>query len=119
VSPPEYRHVTKPQGKGGRPPQGERALTGAERQARYRQLQISTCTAPPSSVRPHRTSSRPQRWRAAVAELIALQAEYAAWLDRVPEPLRDTATGEALQAIIDLDLNELLVVELPRGFGRD
>ena len=47
----ECRHVTKPQGKGGRPPQGERALTGAERQARYRQLQISTYTAPPSPVR--------------------------------------------------------------------
>jgi hypothetical protein len=35
-----------------------------------------------------------------------------------PAGLRNSATGEALQAIIDLDLNELLVVELPRGFGR-
>jgi hypothetical protein len=43
--------------------------------------------------------SRPQRWRAAVAELVALQTEYAAWLDALPESLRDGATGEALQAI--------------------
>ena len=33
--PMEYRHVTKSQRR-GRPPQSERALTGAERQARYR-----------------------------------------------------------------------------------
>jgi hypothetical protein len=115
----EYRHVAKHQGKGGRPPQGERALTRAERQARYRQRHLSDCAAPPSPVRPRRISNRPQRWRAAVAELVALQAEYAAWLDRLPEPLHDGATGEALQAIIDLDLDELLAIEPPRGFGRD
>jgi hypothetical protein len=33
--------------------------------------------------------------------------------------LRDGATGEALQAIIDLDLDELASIEPPRGFGRD
>jgi hypothetical protein len=27
-----------------------------------------------------------------------LQTEYAAWLDALPEPLRDGTTGEALQA---------------------
>ena len=48
-----------------------------------------------------------------------MQAEYAAWLDRVPEPMRDSATDEALQTIIDLDLDEQLAVELPHGFGRD
>jgi hypothetical protein len=32
--------------------------------------------------------------------------------------LRD-ATGEALQAIVDLDLAELASIEPPRGFGRD
>jgi hypothetical protein len=31
----------------------------------------------------------------------------------------DGATGEALQAIIDLDLDELIATEPPRGFGRD
>jgi hypothetical protein len=34
----EYRYVTKYQ-RPGRPPEGGRALTGAERQARYRQRQ--------------------------------------------------------------------------------
>jgi hypothetical protein len=61
----------------------------------------------------------------AVAVLVALQAEYAAWLDALPEALRDGAIGEALQAIpgssprTDLDLDELVSIEPPRGFGRD
>jgi hypothetical protein len=63
--------------------------------------------------------SRAHRWRDAVAELTALQAEYAAWLDALPENLRDGATGEALQAIADLDLDDLLAIEPPRGYGRD
>jgi hypothetical protein len=33
--------------------------------------------------------------------------------------LRHGATGEALQAIVDLDLDDLLAVEQPRGYGRD
>ena len=118
MSPLEYRHVTKPQGR-GRPPQGERALSGAERQARYRQRRAGSGAAAVRPVRPPQPRSRPQRWRAAVAELVALQAEYAAWLDLLPEPLRDGATGEALQAIVDLDLDELIAIEPPRGFGRD
>ena len=68
---------------------------------------------------PLRRRTRPQRWHAAVAELLALQVEYVAWLEAMPEPLRDSATGEALQAIVDLDLDELLAIEPPRGFGRD
>jgi len=104
----------------GRKPQGRPALTDAERQARYRARLV---VAPPPSIhRPdgsalHRT--RLQRWHAAVAELLALQAAYAAWFDALPEPLRDGATGEALQAIIDLDLDELIAIEPPRGYGRD
>jgi len=54
-----------------------------------------------------------------VAELTELQAQYAAWLDALPDNLRDSATAEALQAICDLDLTELQVTEPPRGFGRD
>jgi len=118
MSPVEYRHVTKYQGR-GRPPQGERALSGAERQARYRQRQVARRVAPPHPVRPPRLRTRPQRWHAAVAELVALQTEYAAWFEALPEALRDGATGEALQAIIDLDLDELIAIEPPRGFGRD
>ena len=118
MSPLEYRHVTKYQGR-GRPPQGERALSGAERQARYRQRQAARRAVPPRPVRPLRPRPRPQRWRAAVAELVALQAEYAAWLEALPEALREGATGEALQAIVELDLDELIAIEPPRGFGRD
>jgi hypothetical protein len=118
MTPLEYRHVTKYQSR-GRPPEGERALTGAERQARYRQRQAEGHAAPAAPVRSPRPHTRPQRWRAAVAELAALQAEYAAWLGALPEALRDGATGEALQAIVDLDLDELVAIEPPRGFGRD
>jgi hypothetical protein len=119
MTPFQYRHVTEYQRRGRRL-QGERALTGAERQARYRQRQASngrTVPLPPS--RSTQGSSRPRRWRAAVAELVTLQAEYAAWLEALPEALRDGATGEALQAIIDLDLDELVAIAPPRGFGRD
>jgi hypothetical protein len=60
-----------------------------------------------------------RRWHAAVGELLALQAEYAAWLAALPEATRDGATGEALQAIIDLDLDEIMAIQPPLGFGRD
>jgi hypothetical protein len=63
--------------------------------------------------------SRPQRWHDAVSELLALQAEYATWLVSLPEATRGSATAEALQAIVDLDLDELSAIEPPRGFGRD
>jgi hypothetical protein len=118
MSPLDYRHVTKSPGP-GRPPQGERAMSGAERQARHRQRQAESRVLPMRPRRSLRQHTRPERWHAAVAELIALQAEYAAWLDALPEPLRDTATGDALRAIVDLDLDELIAIEPPRGFGRD
>jgi hypothetical protein len=108
----------------GRKPAGDRALTGAERQTRYRAvhagqsvIQYPRGTSPRAPRADRR--SRPQRWRDAVAELLALRAEYAAWHDALPEALRDGATGEALQAIVDLDLDELISIEPPRGFGRD
>ncbi len=69
--------------------------------------------------RPADRRSRPQRWHDAVAELVALQEEYGAWLAALPEATRDGATGEALQAIADLDLGDILAIEPPRGFGRD
>ena len=51
--------------------------------------------------------------------LLALQAEFIAWLDALPDGLRDTATAEALRAIAELDLTELQAIIPPRGFGRD
>jgi hypothetical protein len=124
----DYRHVTEYNPpppccelqRRGRKPQGECALTGAERQARYRQRQANNRVAPVlRPPRPIRRASRPQQWHAAVATLLRLQAEYAAWLDALPEALHDDATGQALQAIVDLDFDELASIEPPRGFGRD
>ncbi len=108
---------------GRRPEEGAQALTGAERQARYRERHDTTPTidAPRTRrarLRP-RARTRPERWDAAVGELVTLQAEYARWLDALPEATRDSATGEALQAIVELDLDELIAIRPPRGFGRD
>jgi hypothetical protein len=103
----------------GRKPQGTHALSNAERQARYRARHAAIQPPAPGTRPAAIRRTRPQRWRAAVAELVALQTEYAAWLDALPEALRDSATGEALQAILDLDLDELAAIEPPRGYGRD
>jgi hypothetical protein len=106
-----------PPRKPGRRPIGQTALTGAERQARYR---ARHATAPVIRYRrPIDRRSRVQRWQDAVAELLILQAEYADWLAALPDATRDGATGEALQAIVDLDLDELSTIAPPRGFGRD
>ena len=103
----------------GRRPEGEHALSNAERQARYRaQLARSPAPAPhPRSSAKRR--SRPQRWRDAVAELLALQAEYAEWLEALPDSLRDSAIADALEAITDLDLQAIADIEPPKGYGRD
>jgi hypothetical protein len=102
----------------GRRPAGEHALSDAERQARYRARRQAEQASPLIRYRrPADRRARPQRWRDAVAELLALQAEYTAWHDALPESLRDSA--EALQAIVDLDLDVLADIEPPRGFGRD
>lgn len=37
----------------------------------------------------------------------------------MPDGLRDIATAEALQAIVDLDLDALTEITPPRGYGRD
>lgn len=107
----------------GRKPQGETAMTGAERQALYRArlADRTTQTDPPSPGQRRRAAKLPrtQRWRAAIAELLVLQNEYAAWLEALPDPVRDTPTGEALQAIVELDLDEIASLQLPRGYGRD
>jgi hypothetical protein len=104
----------------GRKPDGEHALSNAERQARHR----ARCMMQPTAAiaRTRRSAdrrNRPQRWRDAVVELLALQAEYAAWLEALPDSLRDSATAEALEAIADLDLTALDETEPPRGYGRD
>jgi len=96
------------------------ALSNAERQARYRARRLAAGGSPAVRYRGMANRrARPQRWRDAVAELLALQAEYMAWLDGLPASLHGGATAEALQAVADLDLEALAAVEPPRGYGRD
>jgi hypothetical protein len=89
-------------------------MTAAQRQARHR--------AKHRSPHPHRAAPtphrppRPQRWAAAAAALLAPQDEYRAWLDRLSQSLEGSATAEKLQAITELDLDELLAVDPPRGY---
>ena len=80
----------------GRQPIGEHALSNAERQARYRARREAE--QPLSKVRYRRPTdrrTRAQRWYDTVAALVALQAEYAAWYDALPDSLRESATAEA------------------------
>jgi hypothetical protein len=51
--------------------------------------------------------------------LLALQAEYTAWHEALPETLASTATADALHAIVELDLEPLADIVPPRGYGRD
>ncbi len=101
-----------------RPSIADRAMTDAERQARYRAARTEGVPVvrfkPPADRR-----GRARRWQDAVAELTASQAHYADWLDSLPANLQDSAIAEALQAICDLDLADLQAVIPPRGFGRD
>ena len=97
---------------------GERAMTDAERQARYRAARAAGKPVVRTR-RPADHRGRARRWDDTVAGLMNLQAEYMAWLDGLPENLQDTATAEALRAIRDLDLSELQAIVPPRGFGRD
>jgi hypothetical protein len=101
-----------------RPSLGDIAMTAAERQARYRAARMNG--SPVIRIRrPADRRSRIQRWNDTVAALIELQAEYAAWLEALPENQQDSPLAEALQAIVEFDLSELQAIEPPRGFGRD
>jgi hypothetical protein len=75
--------------------------------------------APAPSPWSNNRRSRAQRWCDTVADLLALQTEYAAWSDALPESLRDSPTVQALQAIVDLDLEDFAAIVPPRGYGRD
>ena len=93
-------------------------MTPAERQARHRaRLRQTGQTAPPATVK--RRQPRPQRWAAAVAALIDLQDDYRVWLDNLPENLEGSKLAEKLQAITEIDLDELQEIDPPLGYGRD
>ena len=101
-----------------RPSIKDTRVTGTERQARYR---AARGTGKPviRIQRPADRRSRIQRWNDTIAAAVELQAEYAGWLDALPENQQDSALAAALRAIVELDLSELQGVEPPRGFGRD
>jgi hypothetical protein len=63
--------------------------------------------------------SRSKRWNDALAEMISIQSECAAWFDALPESLRDSATAVVLQDMIDLDLEAIAAIQPPLGYGRD
>jgi|SRR5271156_5009718 len=103
----------------GREPESQAALTNAERQARYRARR--SVSPPPATIRSARPPrrSRTMRWNTALAEMITVQAECAAWFEALPESLRDNATAAALQEMIELDLDAIAAVQPPLGYGRD
>jgi hypothetical protein len=101
-----------------RQPIGERPMTAAERQARHRAARAAGAPVIRTR-RPVDHRGRARRWHDAVAELTELQAQYAAWLEALPDSLHDGATADALRAVCDLDLTDLQAIEPPRGFGRD
>jgi hypothetical protein len=119
----------------GREPEGQAALTNAERQARFRARRLTLRPAA-AAKRPAAGArrSRTKRWNDALAELVAVQsafrrdnsrcrnavqAECVAWFDALPESLRDNATAAALQEMIDLDLDAIVAIQPPLGYGRD
>jgi hypothetical protein len=104
----------------GRKPIGERAMTGAERQARHIAKQRADQQKAVAQAR--RRAKRPSRaaqWEDAVLTLVELQQEFQEWRDSLPENLQGGILGEKLDAICDLDLSELEGIEVPLGFGRD
>jgi hypothetical protein len=101
-----------------RPSRGEEPLSGAERQARYRAAHAAGAPVVRTR-RPADRRSRIQRWNDTIAAAAEPQAEYAGWLDALPDNPQDSALADALRTIVELDLSELQAVAPPRGFGRD
>jgi hypothetical protein len=92
-------------------------MSPAERQARRRaRLRLQSPSSPAASL--PRPVPRPRRWATAVATLADLQDQYRAWLDNLPPNLESSPLAEKLQTIVDLDLEALQEVDLPRGYGR-
>jgi hypothetical protein len=48
-----------------------------------------------------------------------LQEEYRVWLDNLPANLEGSPLADKLQAISELELDELQAIEPLHGYGRD
>lgn len=96
--------------------------SAAERQRAYRERLAGQSETVPSPSRRPRLPSRPARLLTALDLVRALQAEYEAWRERLPESLADSEQAARLVETVDLleqaaDL--LAAIDPPRGFGRD
>jgi hypothetical protein len=109
-------------------PRGDRATTPVERAAAYRARRKATIAAAPTKPpvvlryrRPADRRTQPQRWADAVQTLADLLDRFQQWRDNLPASLENSATAEALDAVLELRgyVEELEAVRLPRGFGRD
>jgi hypothetical protein len=101
-----------------RPRIGTLPMSPAQRQARRRAKLHPQRPVPPAAPT-RRITPRPTRWSEAVATLIDLQEEYRAWLDNLPPNLESSRLADKLQAIAELDLDDLQAIDPPLGFGRD
>jgi hypothetical protein len=89
-----------------------------------RQLLQMCRRSPPVVIRYRRAAdrrSRPQQWADAVQTLAGLLDQFEEWRDKLPSSLANSATAEALDAVLELrgHVEDLQAVELPKGFGRD
>jgi len=82
---------------------------------------LTTATVSRRYRRPADRRSRPQQWADAVQTLADLLDRCQEWRDNLPSGLANSATAEALDAVLELRgyVEELQAVELPKGFGRD
>ena len=110
----------------GPPPRGDRPR--AERSAAYRARRkaiVAAAPTKPSGIvryrRPADRRSRPQQWADAVQTLADLLDRFQEWRDNLPSGLANSATAEALDAVLELrgHVEDLQAVQPPKGFGRD
>jgi hypothetical protein len=109
------------------PRNGVRALTAAERMRAYRErkkAEPAKADTPPVRIRYRRPADRRSKlkqWADAVQTLADLLDQFQEWRDNLPSSLANSATAEALDAVLELRgyVEELEAAELPKGFGRD
>jgi hypothetical protein len=110
-------------------PQGDRALTPAERMRRLREKRKAEATdkppdKPPVVIRyrrPKDRRSRPDQWGDAIKALMDCLDRYQQWRENLPDSLADSALAERLDAMLEWRdiVDQLSLADLPRGFGRD
>lgn len=80
-----------------------------------------------------KSNSRTARWAEAAQDALSalqvledLRSEYESWRDNLPENLQNSALGEKLNAVADLDIQSAIDVaeeadnaDLPLGWGKD